>query len=158
MKSIYHKQEDGRLAITAFLDDDAADKAIEVFKKNKIAFGQITESTKIESLFFDAYTVSDNGSIAVDITAAQEIQKDQWRGMRTPLLQQLDIEYMKAIESGNAQQQELIAQKKQLLRDVTQTAMPHNLEEIKQCVPSILQDQCETSSTQLDENGMEISG
>lgn len=53
------------------------------------------------------------------MTKALEIKKDMIRAERAPLLAALDIEMMRAIESGNSAKQAEIAAKKQALRDVT---------------------------------------
>ena len=57
--------------------------------------------------------------IRINIKKAKEIQKDRWRETRKPLLENLDIEFMKAVEAGDTDEQQLIAAKKQELRDVT---------------------------------------
>jgi len=57
--------------------------------------------------------------ITVDMTKAREIKRDQLRAERKPLVEQLDVEFMRAQEAGDTQKQALIANKKQSLRDVT---------------------------------------
>jgi len=57
--------------------------------------------------------------IFTDMTKAREIKRDQLRAERRPLLEQLDVEFMRAVEAGDAEKQALIAERKQLLRDVT---------------------------------------
>lgn len=79
--------------------------------------------------------------IIVNMTKALEIKKDMIRAERAPLLAALDIEMMRAIESGNSAKQAEIAAKKQALRDatkdpvLTQAATP---EELKAATPSAL--------------------
>ena len=55
--------------------------------------------------------------ITIDIPKAKEIRKEQLRQERKPLLEQLDIDYMRAQEAGN--DTSLIVQRKQALRDIT---------------------------------------
>jgi len=57
--------------------------------------------------------------ITVDMTKARDIKRDMIRAERKPLLEQLDVEFMRAQEAGDIQKQALIADKKQSLRDVT---------------------------------------
>jgi len=57
--------------------------------------------------------------ITVDMTKAREIKRDMIRAERNPLLEKLDVEYMRAQEAGDTQKQALIAAKKQALRDAT---------------------------------------
>lgn len=59
--------------------------------------------------------------IKTNIEKAKEITKDNLRGLREPVLKQLDIEYLKAIESGNTQAQLEIVNKKEILRNITKT-------------------------------------
>jgi hypothetical protein len=77
--------------------------------------------------------------IIVNPDKAKVIWKDKWREARKPLLASLDIEFMKAVETADAEKQAEIASKKQALRDVTQTEIVGNTpEEIKAVWPSVL--------------------
>ena len=77
--------------------------------------------------------------IIVNPDKAKAIWKDKWREARKPLLASLDIEFMKAVETADAEKQAEIASKKQALRDVTQTEIVGNTpEEIKAVWPSVL--------------------
>jgi len=57
--------------------------------------------------------------ITVDMTKAREIKRDMSRAERKPLLEKLDVEYMRAQEAGDTARQQEIAAKKQALRDAT---------------------------------------
>lgn len=76
--------------------------------------------------------------IKINIDKAKEIWLDRYRTTRTPLLAALDVDFMRAVESGNATLQKEIAAKKQALRDVTKIELPNTLEEIKATWPEIL--------------------
>lgn len=77
--------------------------------------------------------------IIVNPDKAKAIWKDKWREARKPLLDSLDIEFMKAVESADTEKQAEIALKKQELRDVTQIEIVGNTpEEIKAVWPSVL--------------------
>jgi len=77
--------------------------------------------------------------IIVNPGKAKAIWKNKWRGAREKILELLDIEFMKAVETGNTEKQVEIASKKQALRDVTQTEIVGNTpEEIKSVWPDIL--------------------
>ena len=77
--------------------------------------------------------------IIVNPDKAKVIWKDKWREARKPLLASLDLEFMKAVETADAEKQAEIASKKQALRDVTQTEIIGNTpEEIKAVWPSVL--------------------
>ena len=57
--------------------------------------------------------------ITVNMDKAREIKKDQIREARKPMLEALDVAYMRAVESGDTTQQAQIAAEKQALRDAT---------------------------------------
>ena len=62
-------------------------------------------------------------SIQVNINKARDIWRDHWRSARKPLLENLDVEFMTAVESGDTAKQAEVASKKQELRDVTSTVV-----------------------------------
>ena len=73
--------------------------------------------------------------IVVDIERAKEVQKKVLRRERRPLLEALDLEYMRASEVNDAEKIAEIVAKKQALRDITSVESLANattLEEIKQ--------------------------
>jgi hypothetical protein len=88
--------------------------------------------------FSKAFRLGAN-SVEIDLEQAKNIWKDKWREARKPLLASLDVEFMKAVETGNSTKQAEIASKKQALRDVTSTPIPGTTpEEIKAVWPEIL--------------------
>ena len=58
-------------------------------------------------------------SITINLTKAKDIAKDNLRKERTPVLATLDVQFMRAVETGNTSQQTAIAEQKQELRDIT---------------------------------------
>ena len=58
-------------------------------------------------------------SITINLTKAKEIAKNNLRTERAPILATLDVQFMRAVESGNTTQQTAIAEQKQELRDIT---------------------------------------
>lgn len=78
-------------------------------------------------------------SIIINPDKAKTIWKDKWREARKAILSSLDVEFMRAVESGDSAKQAEIAQKKQALRDVTLTPIDGNTpDEIKSVWPEIL--------------------
>lgn len=57
--------------------------------------------------------------ITVNMPKAIEIKKEMIREERAPLLESLDIEFVRALETGDTVKQAEIAAKKQALRDAT---------------------------------------
>ncbi len=60
-----------------------------------------------------------DGEIAVDMVAAREIQRERLRLHRKPLLEDLDVHQLRALEKGDVKAQRAIAVRKQALRDIT---------------------------------------
>jgi hypothetical protein len=99
---------------------------------------KIVESVDIDNDFFNAYEFDSELGAKININKAQEIQLNKFRSVRTPLLEKLDLEYMRADEQGNLELKKEIASKKQVLRDITKTELPDTLEGIKNTWPEIL--------------------
>jgi len=71
-----------------------------------------------ERIFREAWQL--NGAIIeVDMDQARDIWRDKIRLVRTPVLDKLDADYMKALETGDTTLQQSIASQKQELRDAT---------------------------------------
>jgi hypothetical protein len=82
--------------------------------------------------------------ITVDMAKAREIKRDMIRRERKPLLEKLDIEYMRAQEAGDTAKQQEIAAKKQALRDATVDAVIDDAQtpdELKTAIPAALKEQ-----------------
>jgi len=81
--------------------------------------------------------------IFTDMTKAREIKRDMIRAERKPLLEQLDVEYMRAQEAGDTARQQEIAAKKQALRDATVDPVidaATTPDELKVATPAALQE------------------
>lgn len=112
-----------------------------VIKQNELQEGtyRVTTLDKLPSsrYFRDAWTdESDSDTVDVNLDKAIEIKKNILRARRKPLLEALDIEYMKALETS--QPLDEIVQQKQELRDVTGIEFPTDLVELEAFVPDIL--------------------
>ena len=92
-----------------------------------------------DQTFRDALEVS--GGLKFNANKAKAIWKNKWREARKSKLASLDIDFMRAVESGDQAKQAEIAGKKQALRDVTLTEIPGTTpEEIKSVWPEVLND------------------
>jgi len=69
--------------------------------------------------FRNAWQDPGSGAVKVDMPKACEIHRARLRELRTPMLAALDVEWMKALETGDEQKKTQVAAKKQALRDVT---------------------------------------
>jgi len=82
--------------------------------------------------------------ITVDMTKAREIKRDMVRAERKPLLERLDVEFMRAQEAGDTTLQQEIAAKKQALRDATVDPVidaATTPEELKAATPAALKNE-----------------
>jgi len=70
--------------------------------------------------FPDAFT--DNGSaVIVDMEKARSIHMDRIRVARDSMLADLDVPFMRAVETGNQTAIKMITEQKQILRDLPET-------------------------------------
>lgn len=88
-----------------------------VFHKDVVSWREIKETPKDRD-FRDAW-FDNNGVITHDIVKARGIYRDKLRRARAPMLSELDVDYMKALEAGNAAEQSRIVNVKRGLRDIT---------------------------------------
>lgn len=58
--------------------------------------------------------------ITIDMRRARALRREQLRAERAPLLAELDIAYLRAIEAADLPEQQRIAAEKARLRDITQ--------------------------------------
>jgi hypothetical protein len=98
---------------------------------------KIVESLDIDNDYFNGFIYEDGEAVA-DIAKCKSIHLDKFRAARAPKLSALDVDFMRAVEQGDAAKQAEIAVQKQELRDVTKTPLPDTLEEIKAVWPEIL--------------------
>ena len=141
MEVILFKKEDQGVGIIQNCSDDYTLEEIAVLDVPSGAEWRIIEEGKlpVDYTFRDAW-IWKNGEVEICLERAKEIIRTRFRELRPSLFEKLDLEFMRAVESKNAEQQEAISAKKQALRDVTATELPDNLEELKTFVPEILQE------------------
>jgi hypothetical protein len=99
---------------------------------------KIVESVDIDNTFFNAYEFDREIGAKINISKAKEIWLEKYRRARTPILEKLDLEYMRADEAGSIELKKEIVVKKQTLRDVTLIELPNTLKGIKTTWPEIL--------------------
>lgn len=142
MQYIIYKQSDERIGILIPSDEYMKSHSIdELVKKDLNNTSDYIVKDSIDDIdleYSDAYRLSNN-IVSIDFNKFKEIHKDKWREARKPLLASLDIEFMKAVESGDSNKQAEVASKKQELRDVTSVEISGNSpEEIKAVWPEVL--------------------
>ena len=99
---------------------------------------KIVESVDIDNDYYNAYEFDAETGAKVNIEKAKAIHLDKFRAARSPKLQKLDIDFMKAVESNDEVKKGEIVVAKQALRDVTLTPLPDDLAGIKATWPDIL--------------------
>jgi hypothetical protein len=78
--------------------------------------------------------------ITINMDKAKEIHKNKLRDARKPLLEKLDVDYMRALEQGG--NTSIIVTHKQELRDITShpdLVNASNVDELKAFWPTILE-------------------
>jgi hypothetical protein len=85
------------------------------------SFIKDSDSSEVKAMthLFSAWRIDSVGNITLDRAAAEELKRSQFRALRKPLLEKLDVEFMRALESGDSVLLASISTKKKELRDVT---------------------------------------
>ena len=98
-----------------------------------------TADIPVDRTFRNAW--EDNGSINVNMPKAREIHREKLRALRKPLLEVLDMAYLRADEQGDVAEKARIAAEKQKLRDVTadpRIEAAQTPEQLKAVLPDVL--------------------
>lgn len=94
-----------------------------------------------DKTFRNAWEMGASRRPSVNIDKARQIKITQIRYQRTPILESLDVEFMRAVEQGDTAKQAEIASRKQALRDATKDPAILNattVEELKAAVPAAM--------------------
>lgn len=75
----------------------------------------------------------DTPTIDIHPEKAKEIKLNVFRELRKPLLESLDVEFVRALEKG--EDTTAISAKKQALRDITNLKLPDDIQELKDFMP-----------------------
>lgn len=80
------------------------------------------------------------GEIYFDYNVGIQIKKNQFRQLRKPLFEKLDTEFMKAIENSDFDTLNIIKNKKQVLRDITNINMSQyqTAQDLHNFIPDVL--------------------
>jgi len=97
-----------------------------------------SESIVEDNSFRDAWEYNSD-TISININKVKNIIKNRWRIARDKKFKELDVEFMRAVETNNTAVQQEIISKKQALRDVTKIELPGDtVDQIKNIWPKIL--------------------
>lgn len=129
----------GSVAITTICNNMTAREYVQKFLPARTRYFTLSDSGKLPSdiVFRDAWIFTDR-KILVNIDKAKSIKREQFRKARKPLLEQLDIKYMRAVETSNTAAKKAIAAKKEQLRDVTDIELPDEIDELSSFWPDVL--------------------
>ena len=133
MKRLVHVRPDGGVDIEVpderfIAKAGGEDAAIALLLKHHEDQGRpaphVCEETDLPSgrEFREAWVVAGKkkrAAVKVDMPRAREVWRDKIREVRAPLLADLDVDYQRADELGDARAKATVAQQKQALRDAT---------------------------------------
>ena len=146
---IVWEAEDGSARITQMIDDTVdVDAEIEKIEASDptLTFkfkGKLSETGVAINVFYGALVVDEDNMLAYDMVKARNIWRDILRRLREPKLQELDLAYQRADESGNTALKAEIVTNKNILRDCT--ANPDieaatSLNDLRRTLPELLAD------------------
>lgn len=138
MKTIIKKELSGLPSVTYPVGNLSIEEGLELFTGDGLEY-VIIDNVEYDSDFFpNAYEFDKEVGIKLNIDKAKEVQRNKWRDARKKRFEKLDLQFMLALEKGDTELQKIISTKKQELRDLPNTFLPDNLEEIKSTWPNIL--------------------
>jgi hypothetical protein len=135
------------ISVLALKDEESIKSFIDTFFTPTNKPYKVIESSELPEFpaeFYDAVNLKEgfqnqsNIKLEINYEKAKEIQKDKWREARISILEQLDVEFIRAMETSNIQKVQEITTKKQQLRDVTNISLPDDFESIINTWPEIL--------------------
>jgi len=134
MPFIIYPQHDNKLAVIIPTGDyqDAIKDVPE-----GVEYAVVNDLGSLDDEYFNAFKYQDLG-ITCNIDKAKQIHLDKFREARKPLLESLDVQYMRALETEDTVKAAEIAAKKQEFRNITKIELPSTLPEIKATWPEIL--------------------
>jgi hypothetical protein len=134
MSLIIYPQTNGRVAVI-IPAGDVNDAIKDVPSETPYA---IVDLLDMDNDYFDAYEFNEETGAVLNMDKAKAIRLDQFRAARKPLLEALDVDYMRALEVEDSVAAAAIAVRKQELRDITKLPLPDSLDELKAFLPSAL--------------------
>ena len=139
-KVVLHKGSNDQLNLTFPANDDFSPLIVERLQVDSETDFVILNREELDNDTYEYLGAFKfiNGSVIYVPEKMKEIQKNKFRIARKPILEKLDIEYMRALENNNVVKQQEIASMKQQLRDITDIPLPEDLVSIKNTWPSIL--------------------
>jgi hypothetical protein len=138
MSFIIYPQADNKLAVLIpapcnLTIEEIAAKGV----PKGVTYSIVEDLSHLDDDYFDGYIYQD-GKAVEDMERCKEIHLEKFREARKPLLEKLDVDYLRAQESGTKAQKDAIIARKKALRDVTLTELPDTLDELKATWPEIL--------------------
>lgn len=123
---IYNEPSTGRIAICTPVGkyDDIHEVAKQALPKD-VAYHVVSPDTipKIGN-YLDAVICHDDGKLSINEIHVHNITYNKWRILREPILSRLDVEFIKAMETGNQILITEVVNKKNTLRDITKIELP----------------------------------
>ena len=134
MKVIVYTNDDGGTSVVSpvyppNLTPDQADQFLLWVKSKDVpplpdgsprpSFIKTVEESNKMGLFFEAWSLSKSGNLSLDRAKAENMKREQFRKLRKPLLEALDVQFMRSLEDGDTASTTSISAKKRKLRDVT---------------------------------------
>jgi len=103
-------------------------------KSKRYRVVNVSELPHADTNFFDAWKFGEDLSIVIDMEKARDIHRVNLRRLRIPLFQELDVQYMRALEMNDVQEMQRVVIQKQNLRDITKhpaISNAHSTSELK---------------------------
>jgi hypothetical protein len=139
MSFIIYPQESGQIAVVMPVDPSLTiEQVIQKDVPSDVPYLVVDNLDMVDNEYFNAHDFHPLSGAVVNTDRAKELLLNKWREARVPLLQKLDVAYMKALETGDPTTIASVVSAKQVLRDVTKTPLPDDLLTLKTVWPECL--------------------
>jgi len=119
---------------------NTVNQCLDFVSKNSVsAYKYKVISEQLPMDFYFAFFWNDQVKDAdINIDVAKEIKRDQYRQLRDPLLQQLDLLFIKCLENDDVEKKSRVVFMKNKLRDITMHDLPNCWQELLHFYPNCL--------------------
>lgn len=117
MKRFILNRSDGGVSIMSILDDSKVEDEILKSQFDIISFRELTENEVLPRRDYREAWSDQGKTIEVDLEKAKEVKRQFLRKERVSILNDLDVESIKALESNDSVKLEEVKNEKQRLRD-----------------------------------------
>jgi hypothetical protein len=152
MRKIIYTRPDGGVSVVSpaknvddplqFSEEDRINRAMLLLPPEATNVQVVDEASLPKDRTFRNGWKQNGAAVEHDIEKCRELHKEHLRRVRSPLLEELDVQYMRAMEKGDTATMAAVVSRKEELRDITShpsIASAQTADELKVAALSVLE-------------------